>query len=69
MNKWFKLALNSFIAIIIINFITGILFGGGFGFNLASLLVLSIKLLYTLVIVGLVVGITVTIKNLLLSKE
>lgn len=48
MNKWFGLALKSFIGIIVLNLIFGVLFGEGLFvdfISVASLLALSIKIL------------------------
>ena len=70
MNKWFKLALNSFIAIIVLNLFLGVLFSGlGIGFvSLGGLLVLATKIMYILLVVGLTVGLIVAAKEFLTSK-
>lgn len=69
MNKWFKLALNSFIGLILLNLLLGLFYGGGIGLNLGSLLVFSVKILYLLVVVGLIAGVAVLVKDALFSKD
>ncbi|KNZ70558.1 hypothetical protein Tfer_0742 [Thermincola ferriacetica] len=63
MNKWLRLALNSFIGIIALNLVYALLFGGG-SLTLAGLLVLAVKVLYLTMIVGLVLGIFAWVKDL-----
>lgn len=66
MNKWFKLALNSFIGILLLNLIFSVFFGGNlfFGFQpLASLIIFAVKILNITLIVGLVVGIFEVLKK------
>ncbi len=65
MNKWFKLALNAFIGIIALSLILGIFFSGGifFGDLLGALLVFAVKILYILLVVGLIVGTIVVLKD------
>jgi uncharacterized membrane protein len=70
MNKWFKLALNSFIGIIVLNLVFSLLFGGSLGFGLqalAPLIVLVVKILNITLVVGLVLGIYETLKTYLAS--
>lgn len=69
MNKWFKFALNSFIGLILINLLLGILFGGGIGFSLGSLLVFISKILYLLMIVGIIAGVGILVKDALFLGE
>lgn len=69
LNKWFKLALNSFVGIILINLLLGLFYGGGIGLNLGSLLVFSFNILYVLMIAGIIAGIGVLVKDALFSKE
>ena len=69
MNKWFKLALNSFIGLILLNLLLGLFYGGGMGISLGSLLAFGFQLLYIFVVVGVIVGIGKLIKDTLLSKE
>ncbi len=66
MNKWFKLALNSFLGIVLIQFIWAIFAGGGLLINpffIAPLLVFVAKVLYITLVVGLIVGLFVTVKD------
>ena len=64
MNKWFKLALNSLIGIVILNLSLSILFGGSLQ-PLAALIVLAIKILNITLVVGLIAGIFETLKRYL----
>lgn len=70
MNKWFRLALNSFIGIVVLQLLYSLLFGGGLWVGgLGALFVLGVKILYVLLVVGLIAGIFTAVKEFVLNKE